>query len=231
MIKAIIIEDEPEGRDYLKALLNQYSEEIDIVGESGSVLEGIQLINHHRPDLVFLDINVEGGSGFDILDTIMDPKPHVVFTTAYAQYALKAHKYNEVHDYLLKPIDLDDLTETMHRFQKRATLVEPTTQKVRLPISNGYRYVQMNEIIYIKGEGSYSRVYWSGNNELFLAVPLKHFENQLPEEGFIKTHKSFLVNKDRVEGFTRTEGYNLLLEEGHEVPVSRRLKEDVLKRL
>ena len=235
MIRVIIVEDELDGRDFLKGLLGRYYSDIEVIAETGSAFEGVKLINELKPELIFLDINISGGTGFDILDTITEPKPYIIFTTAHSKFALKAHKYDQVHDYLLKPIDIDDLEESMERFKKsrevaKAQVVADVPGKLKVPVSNGYRYIAIDDILFIKGEGSYSTIYWKGGNELLIALPLKHFENEL-EKGFMKTHKSFMVNKKSVEQFVRTDGYHLLIEEGHSIPVSRRLKDEVLAEL
>lgn len=231
-INAIIIDDESDAREVLRELINHYIPEVNILGEASNALEGIKLINSVSPDLVFLDIQMPNGTGFDLLESIVHPKFQTIFTTAHSEYAIKAIK-QQAFDYLLKPIDKDDLIDTLTRYKEKQSIhrAEEVNGMIQVPSVGGIRFLKKEEIIYVKSEGNYSSIYLQNGEHFMLSRNLKYVEDLLDKNTFVRPHNSYLVRLDKIVQYNKTEGGSIILENGTEIPISRRRKEELMEHM
>ncbi len=247
MIRSIIIDDEPVGRALLADLIAEYCPNVAVVAQADCVATARREIHAHNPDLVFLDIEMPRGNGFELLDGINNRPFDVVFTTAYEQYALRAIRASAV-DYLLKPINRTELVAAVAKAerasaerngmqQRLATLLEtlrhPNAEPSRLalPTDDGLRMVAIADIIHCEAAGSYTWFALAGGDRCLVSRPLKEFEVILADMGFVRVHHSHLVNIDHVRRYVRGEGGELVMSDGATVLVARRKKEELLKAL
>ncbi len=246
MITAVIVDDEELGRNVLKNLIKKYIPSVQVVGEAASVKEAKKVIADAIPSLVFLDIEMPGGSGFDLLEQIEDPPFSVIFTSAYNQYAVKAFKYSAV-DYLLKPIHIDELTAAVKKLSTpdtkkdmRAALqhfMESLNQggvsksnKVALPTLDGLIFIDISNIIRCEADGKYTYCYVSNGKKHHSTRSLLDFEDQLSNRGFCRIHHAHLVNLDHIKNYVKGVGGYVVMSNGDTVVVSKRKKEEFIKR-
>ncbi|MFN0176785.1 MAG: LytR/AlgR family response regulator transcription factor [Saprospiraceae bacterium] len=238
--KALIIDDEPDARAVLRSLIGRYCPYLEICGEADSVVGALESIRQQRPALVFLDVDLHPGTGFDILDAFPNPNFKTVFTTAHDDFALKAYQYRAFH-YLLKPIDPQDLiqvTEEIHQIEPGLNSTAPPLQplglntqgKIILPTLQGISLVQSDEISYAFSDEKYTQVILSSGEKILVNPSLKELESLLPEAEFIRPHQSYIVRIEAVRKILKSlGGISLLLKDKTEIPVSRRNKEAVLR--
>jgi len=246
MIRAIIIDDEQKSREILKSLIEQNHPEINIVGTADSVQSGIALVRSSAPQLLFLDIMMPDGSGFDVLEKLGDLKFDVIFTTASDKFAVKAIKFSAL-DYLLKPIDSDELMQAVKKVSERnqkfsneanlRSLLENVKQnesqfsKITLPIGHAYEVVLIKDIIRCEANDNYTNVYLTGGKKYLVSATLKHYEDLLPEKEFIRVHHGHLINMNHMVRFIKEDGGYAVMSDGSKVEVSRRKKEDFLSKI
>ena len=250
MQKAIIIDDEAKGRLALRQKLKDYCPQINVIAEADNGQEGILLIEHHKPDIIFLDIEMPRMNGFDMLKEIKEKNFHVIFTTAYDQYAIKAIKY-AAFDYLLKPIDIEELKATVEKVEQAIQHVEteknsqvkkqveliqqniehPKKQfhKLAIPTSEGLMFYDINDIIHLEANSNYTNIYFSNKTKILASKTLKDFEELLPEDVFFRTHHSHLINLNYIKRYIKGDGGQIELQNGNYVDVSRRKKDEFLK--
>jgi two-component system LytT family response regulator len=246
MIRTLIIEDEQKSRDMLAAIIRKNCPELEIVGLAQNVSEGVNLIKSLNPELVFLDITMPDGSGFDLLEKVPGHKFDLIFATASDQHAIKAIKYSAC-DYLLKPIDIDELklavskvvtkknaTPSMENLQfliqhlKRA---DENFQKITLPTGNAYEIVNIKDIVRCEADGSYTNFYLNDKRKLMISAGLKHYEELLPENEFIRVHHHHLINMNHVIRFLKEDGGYAIMSDGSKIEISRRKKEAFMEKL
>lgn len=246
MIRTVIIDDEAGGRNAIRIALERYFPEVAIEGIYDSPEKGIEGINTVKPDLAFLDIQMPHMSGFDLLQQISPVNFEVIFITAYDQYAIKAIRFSAL-DYLLKPVDVDDLRHAISRvkerlkgkdssFQYQSVLnnVQQTAGKIErlaVPTLEGIEFFNTDDIIFCRAEGSYTSVMMKEKKPELVSHNLKDFENILHSSGFCRVHHSFLINMRHVLKYIKGEGGYVVMTDGHHVDVSRRKKEEFLKLL
>jgi two-component system LytT family response regulator len=247
MIKAVIVDDELHCIDRLKNLLTGYFEgEILVISTYTSIEEAYVGLQAIQPDLVFLDIQIHDQTGFDLLGKLQEIKFDVVFTTAYEQYAIKAFKFS-ASDYLLKPIDVDDLKETIKRINKRRhqgsidhnldLLIENVknlknqNRKIAVPTINGLVFLNIQDILHCKSDVNYTTIFMKDSTSLMVAKTLKEFEGLLSNHDFFRVHNSHLINLNYIKSYNKGKGGFLTLEDNSEIEVSSRRKEGFLQRL
>lgn len=240
--RAIIVDDEVNSRENLKGALRSFCPEVEVVGEANGVLSAIELIQKEQPSLVFLDIEMPDGNGFEVVEFFKKPNFKVIFITAYDQYAIKAIRFAAL-DYILKPIDVlllkaaidrhNEIKTEDERLQQFITNRELSSQEKRiaLPLADKIHFIKVKDIISCKGEGSYTTIYRTNNQSFLVSKPLIEYEDILSECGFIRTHKSHIVNKSHISTYIKSDGGYLLMSDSSNVPVSRRKKEEVLMKL
>lgn len=244
LLTSILIDDEPNGRENLLGVLEKYCPEVQVVTQAHSVLSGIEAIQQHQPDLVFLDIEMPDGNGFKLLEFFEKPGFGVIFVTAYDHYAIQAIRFSAI-DYLLKPINIIDLKQAvarfLHRRREQSELMMDQfkhnllrgipSKKLALPTVEKIEFRELNTIVRCEGENNYTHFYFTDGSKLLISKPLIEYEEILEGYGFFRTHKTHLVNLMHVKSFIKTDGCALSLSNGHSIPVSRRRKEEVLAKL
>ena len=246
MIKAVIIEDESKSRELLNTLIQKYCQGIVIVDMAENVQTGIEAIRKHNPDIIFLDISMPDGTGFDLLSKVQDIKFDIIFTTATDKYALKAIKYSAL-DYLLKPIDVEELKSAINKISEKQSnlssvenlnfLLQNLKQnndnynKITLPTGNAYEIVSVKDIVRLEAEGSYTNFYLAGGKKLMVSASLKHYEDLLPEKDFIRVHHHHLINMNHVVRFLKVDGGYAVMSDNKQVEISRRKKDFFLQKL
>ncbi len=247
MKTCIIIDDEKNAREALAKIIERYfNNKIKIQQLADSVKEGVFAINKHRPDIVFLDIEMPEENGFKLFDYFDIYDFEVIFTTAYKQYAIDAIKFAAL-DYLLKPINYIDLRDVLTRLEKKQSKSSNTDQieaflsnlnndsgnftKIALPTLDGFQLEKVNNIVYCQAEETYCKIFTNRNEAILVARTLKNIEELLPEELFFRIHKSYLVNMNYIKSYSKTDGYKIILENGTELDVATRRNEEFLKAL
>ena len=243
MIKAIIIDDEQNCVEMLEWLLKTYCPIVTVVAMCNSGEQGIEAIMKHRPDVVFLDIEMPRMNGFDMLEKFEHLFFEVVFTTAYNKFAIKAFRYSALN-YLLKPVDPDDLQTTIKRLEEKKSALEkeqlrlllenmknlnPTAQRIALSTGDGLIFVNTADIMYCQAESNYTNVVMSNRNKVLVAKTLKDIDETLSGKDFFRVHNSHLVNVQHIKQFVRSEGGYLIMEDGATVSVARNRKDEFLE--
>ena len=226
-IKAVIVDDVILARTVLKADLDQYCPDVEVIGEADNVVDATKIINSLSPDLVFLDIEMGTHDGFDLVEMLGESAPKVIFVTGSKDYAVKAFQIEAV-DYLLKPIDPQLLVKAIKRVSPHKNKVSVANGKIVLHTSDEVRYTEADEIIRLEADGNYTTIYFADGSHLFIAKTLKEFDKMLVD-AFLRVHQSHLVNIDYIKSFVKTEGGYLLLKNGHQVPVSVRKRSIILE--
>lgn len=246
MIRAIIIDDESDARQALRMAIEKYCPGVDILAACSSPEEGLKAIRNFSPGLVFLDIQMPNLSGFDLLEAVGEIHFAVIFVTAYNHYAIKAIKFSAL-DYLLKPIDPDDLVSAIRKAEKWQAQQDQAFRyqslisniqhqsgnigKLAIPTSEGILFLKTADIICCRADGNYTALYLTGSKNMLVSKPLIDFEQMLGDSGFFRIHHSALVNMKHIQKYIKGDGGYVVLSEGHHVDVSRRKKEAFLQQL
>ncbi|HEY8399674.1 MAG TPA: response regulator [Cytophagaceae bacterium] len=242
MRKAIIIDDEKKSRITLRNQLEKYCENIQIIAEADSVQSGINEITRHNPEVVFLDIQMPDGTGFDLLNSFNEINFKIIFITAYDQFAVKAFKFSAV-DYLLKPVDPDQLVAAVKKLEKMDELTEMTSKlrllmenklnikKIALPTFEGIKLAKIDEIIRCEADSNYTTIYITNNRKIVVTRTLKEYEELLSGFDFVRIHKSHLINLRFVDKYVSGDGGYVIMEDGSQVEVARRRKDVLLNLL
>ncbi|MFK8044304.1 MAG: LytR/AlgR family response regulator transcription factor [Crocinitomicaceae bacterium] len=231
MIKAVIIDDIPEAIQVLSTDIKTYCSNIEIIGNANGVVSGAKLIKSLQPDLVFLDIQMPDGSGFDLLEILDDTNFKLIFTTASDEFAIKAFKFSAI-DYLLKPIDPDDLIQAVSKIDSQINPTErlellktnlDTPKKLALNTVDKIHIVDVKDIIRLESNINYTKFYFKDNSKLLVTKTLKEFDKLLSEHGFIRVHQSHLIAKNQIKAFLKQNG-EIQLKDDSRIPVSTRKK-------
>ena len=238
-LKILIIDDEIAVRNNIKTIVSKYCDGFIVTGEAVNALEGLKQINSLQPDIVLLDIQMPGGTGFEMLDCVKTKDFEVVFITAFNQYAIKAFKYNAI-DYLLKPVDIDELNQSFINARKKLKesreeisnyreLFKNIEGKIppKLAIYNksDTEYLDTASIIRMEANGSYTNIFLKDKREIIASRPLKYFEDILEEDFFFRAHNSHLINIYFVKKYLKQDGYSVIMEDKSVVPIAIRRKE------
>lgn len=241
--RTIIIDDERTNILTLKGLLNKYFPSIEIIDTAKNVAEGVASIDHHHPDLIFLDISMPDGDGFDLLSKVEFRLFEVIFTTAHDQYALKAFDYSAIH-YLLKPIDYTELRKAINLYNEvkmkgnisaRLSVLKDNMQhkyeKIIVPSNDGLNILLIENIVRLEASDTYTEFYLSDGRKLLASKSLNNFEKILSDQAFSRIHSKHLVNLQYVQRYIKGKGGSVLLDNGDEVDVSVRKKNDFITAL
>lgn len=244
MIKAIIVDDERNNRENLLNLLSKHCSHVNMVGQANSVDSAIQLIHDQKPNLVFLDIKMPEKDGFELLKAVSEINFEVIFVTAYNEYAIQAIKICAI-DYLLKPINTPELIKAVQKVENKITkdftnkafhhyisnTQANSSKKIALPTHEQVDFVDINNIIRLEGENNYTHVFLSNNSRKLISKTLKEFENLLSDLGFVRIHRSHLVNANHIETYLKNDGGYIVLNNGHRLPISRNRKAEILEKI
>ncbi|MBK6950626.1 MAG: response regulator [Crocinitomicaceae bacterium] len=241
-IKAVLVDDSEQARKLLRLMLKELAPDILVAGEAADVSSAVDLIRKLKPDVVFLDIEMPGKSGLQLLDELPRDEVHyeIIFTTAFNDYALKAFRLSAI-DYLLKPIPEKDLVEALDRLRDRkdqkelksrldaltANLNSEKEKVLCIPVMSGYEYLRLDEIEHIEADGSYTKIMCVDGKTKTVSKNLKYFENALlDQDRFIRVHRSFLINLDQMKAFSRTGRGTIVMKSGKEIDLARDRRED-----
>lgn len=237
-IKAIIIDDEQKGIETLQKLIQDYCQQVDVVATSLNIHEAYSLILLHKPHVVFLDVEMPEGDGFSLLGRFIERDFQIIMTTAFDEYALKAIKHH-AFDYLLKPIDINELifaVDCVKKILKIAPGIEQTrhqkltlASRLALPVKEGFVYLTVGDIVRIESDEGYSVFHNVDGKKYIVSKHLKDYEEMLPEKEFFRIHKSHLINVKKVKKYIRTEGTFIEMEDGTLVEIARRKKDEFLQ--
>ncbi len=240
-MQAILVDDEPDGIRTLQRMLEHHCPKVDIAAICNNAVMAKQKILQLEPDIVFLDIQMPGKSGLDLLTEIYDKHFEVIFVTAHNEYMLQALQYSAA-DYLLKPVDEDRLIEAVQRVEKRLNSGKreehtkallhnlnkagnPSEMRLCLPTLKGFIVLKLDDIIYCEAERSYTIFHLEGNKTVTVSKPLLEYDHILEDTSFLRIHKSFLINLHHVKEYQRGEGGMVIMSDNAEIEVSRRKKE------
>lgn len=238
MIKAVVIDDMALARKSLIKDIKENFREIEVIGEAGSVINATKLIKKTDPDLIFLDIHLTDGDGFDILEICHPVRGQVIFTTASDKHAVKAFQFSAL-DYLLKPIDPELLVkavkkslQSIHKSKIEVQAFRDNYQSPRklvLHTAEVLKIVELSQIVRLESMGNYTYFFFEDGEKLLITKTLKEYDDILRENGFLRVHQSHLINMDQLKSYVKTEGGYLLMKDGSRVPVSVRKKSSVLE--
>ena len=237
MIRAIIIEDELNSRELLEQMLTEYCEGVEVAGVAVDVYSGIELIKRTNPEVVFLDVEMPGGTGFDIIDAFDTPSFKIVFVTGYGHYAIKAIKFAAL-DYILKPVNLKELRLTVQRiknaipsytrslkfFKKQLDKKPEDINQIVISDNRNHQVVRVEEIVFVEAERTYVTFHLKNNKKYVAGNPLSFYEDLLPETSFFRIHKSYIVNCRKVIRLETGRGGSVHLDGGVVLPVAIRRK-------
>ena len=246
-MKAILVDDEPDGIRTLQKMLAHYCPQVEVIETSSSAAMAKKAIEALKPDVVFLDIQMPGKTGLELLGEIAQKDFEVVFVTAYNEYMLQALQFSAA-DYLLKPVDEDRLIEAVQRVEQKLALGKkeeqtnvllhnlaqagnPSEMRLCLPTIKGFVILKLIEIIYCEAERSYTVFHLENKKTITVSKPLLDYDNLLQDTSFLRVHKSFLVNLHHVREYQRGEGGLVIMSNGDEIEISRRKKEVFLTKV
>ena len=245
MINAIIVDDEIKFCNSLQEMIDEvFHDKLKVVARCKNVKEAVHAIKLHHPDLVFLDVEMPPGNGFEVLEQVEDKNFEVIFTTAFDQYAIKAIKFSAL-DFLLKPFGVEDLRDALKRYDQKVLKeksqkqfevllynlknVSDPAKKIALPTLNGFNIVSLSEIIRCQADNNYTDFYFTNRTKSIISKPLKDFDELLEDHQFFRVHQSHLINLHHVQNYTKGEGGTVKMSDGSEIEVSRRKKDEFLK--
>jgi two-component system LytT family response regulator len=235
----VIVDDEADAVNFIRSIIGEYCPDLEIVGVANSAGEGVQMILKHHPDLVFLDVEMPHGSGFDLLARFPEKMFDVIFITAFNQYALRAIKFSAV-DYILKPINISEFIEAVKKVTEKRlqgfsrntgyhelleNLKSTLPTRLAIPVSDGLEYLNAREIIRIEADRSYSRFYLVNKKTYLVSKNLKEYQDLLTHGNFFRPHHSHLINLEYVKKYVRQEGGFIEMVDGAAVPLSRLKRE------
>ena len=243
IINTVLIDDESDGIAILEKMLAKHCENISVIGTAGSVEDGVKVIDSLKPDLVFLDISMPDGDGFDLLSQTKNQDFEVIFITAYNEYALKAFEFSALH-YLLKPISGHDLIEAVTRYKnlkedglfndKVKVLndsLEGKQHKIILPQADGFSIIELDDIIYCESFNSYTTFHTKQGMQPIVAKSINNYEEILSDLQFVRVHRSYIINITYVKQYVKGRGGYVIMEDGTSIDVSESKKKDFISKL
>ncbi|MBS1636109.1 MAG: response regulator transcription factor [Bacteroidetes bacterium] len=245
MLKAVIVEDEPMSREILAGYIAKYCPDVTVVGTGDSVATGIEAIRKHKPDILFLDVEMPKGNGFDLLEQVGEIDFETVFVTAFGNYAIQALNYSAAY-YILKPVSIDELILAVDKIktQKQKNQLSLHTKvllenirggnsqdcKIVLPLQDGFEVVKVRDIVHCKANDNFTDFHFVSKSKMMICRTLKFYEELLGESGFLRVHKSHLVNLDHVVKYTRGKGGQLTMADGSVIDVSPNKKDELMEK-
>ncbi|MGW8316280.1 MAG: LytR/AlgR family response regulator transcription factor [Bacteroidales bacterium] len=240
VIRAIIVDDEENNRENLNALIGEYCKDVEVVGFADSVDTALKLIKSHMPDLVFLDIKMPEKDGFKLLEGLDEINFEVIIVTAYNQYAIKAIRFCAV-DYLLKPIDIEELTNAVENVSRRINqklendrlrqltnfFNHSTPTKIGLASQHKVDFVEISNICRCESDDNYTHFFLDSGEKMTVSKTLKEFEELLADYGFIRIHQSHLVNSSHIKSYQKSDGGTITTYDGAVIPISRTRRNEI----
>jgi two-component system LytT family response regulator len=242
-LRVLIVDDELQSRSLIKKLVSVHFPGFTTV-EAETVLSAIEKIRQFNPDLIFLDVQMRGETGFDLLDKIGTVNADIIFTTAHSEFALKAFRYSAL-DYLMKPIDTGEfrsaVDKALHRIRNKQSAVDQieflkgiksnhkAPDKLTIPTAEGFLFVNINDILYCHAVGNYTEFRFADHKKIVSSYTLGYYGELLSDQNFFRVHRSYLVNLQHIKMYKRGDGGSIIMNDGEEIEVSRNNKEAFLK--
>ncbi len=239
-LKTVIVDDEQDAVEFINSIIGEYCTSLEVVAKANNIVQGVAAITDNKPDLVFLDVEMPNGNGFDLLAQFPEKDFDVIFITAFNHYAIKAIKFSAV-DYILKPININEFIEAVNRVVKKRSekhshgnenlkiLMEnlriSPPSRLAIPTADGMEYLNPREIIRIEADRSYSWFYLNGGRKILVSKHLKEFQEMLSDRHFFRSHNSHLINLKYVKKYIRKEGGYIEMTDSVIIPVSRNRKD------
>ncbi|MEM7106467.1 MAG: LytTR family DNA-binding domain-containing protein [Bacteroidota bacterium] len=233
-IKTLLVDDEPRARNTVRTFIDKFIDDVEVIGEAVSVESGIEAIERLKPDLVLLDIDLQVGTGFDLLESFETITFEVIFITAFDEYAINAFRFSAV-DYLLKPVKISELREAIERVKEKLkkpvekmnfkVLTESVKigngfQKMVIPTTSGFEVLNIKDIVRFQSARNYTEIFMANNKKIVVSKTMKKFEALFSKIGFIRIHRSHLINPDHVVRFIKRFGGEVEMTDGAILPVS-----------
>jgi two-component system LytT family response regulator len=244
-MKCVIVDDEFKSRESLKAIIEKFCEGLSVAAVCQNGEEAIAAIDTVKPDIVFMDIQLQRETGFEILEKLDKVQFEIIFTTAYSEFAIKAFKFSAI-DYLLKPIDINDLKVSIDKARRRivgniSERIAELGQNLRantfkhsrlaIPASDGLVFVNVDQILYCEATGNYTNIHMQDNRKYVVSRTLKEYEDLLEDQDFFRIHNSFLINLNSLKQYIRGEGGQVVLTNDKTLDVSKAKKKGFLERI
>lgn len=242
MLKAILIDDEPDCIRLLSLQLKENCPQVQILGEYTSSEEGLQAIQTEIPDVVFLDIEMPEMNGFALLEQIGDITFSLIFITAYNEFALKAFRFSAL-DYLLKPLDTQELQEAVRKAEKRLRIDQrqldmlrsqlqggQQPQKIAVPYLGGVHFIELKDLVYCEADSNYTRLYLTNGNNYLLSKTLRDVQQVLEERNFLRVHRQYLINLDHIKSYHKGEAAYLVMHGEINIPVAKNQKDRLVQK-
>ena len=238
-LTTLIVDDEQDAVNFISSLIREYCPRLEIIGTAASAKEGVKIILEHQPDLVFLDVEMPHGNGFDLLHQFPEKRFDVIFITAFNHYAIRAIKFSAV-DYILKPININEFREAVEKVISKRTTLEnrnssyssllenlrlPQPIRLAIPTSEGMEYLNTSEILRIEADRSYSWFFLINKKKILVSRNLKEYQELLSDMNFFRSHNSHLINLEHVKKYIRHEGGIIEMIDGSQVPLSKSRRE------
>lgn len=242
VIRTVIVEDEPRSRNLLRGMIKEFCTDLTIVAEAEEIENAITIMERFRPDVLFMDVNLFGTPGFEILERTSLDYCQVIFTTAYDHYAIDAFRYDAT-DFLLKPIGPSDLKKAVEKVKRRLnypnkrdndrhhSLQEADARRLALPTLNGYVIREAEDILYIKADGNYCSICFINGAKILVSRSIQHYEDSLSSDRFFRVHKSYIVNLKQIIKYNKGRGGQVVLQDNTLLPVASRRKDAFLSQL
>ncbi len=244
-LRAVIIDDEPKAVELLSLRLVQHCPQVEILAGCTSSVQGIEAIANLRPNLVFLDIEMPNMNGFQVLEAVKEIDFTLIFVTAYDQFAVRAFRYSAL-DYLLKPLDVKELVKAVARAEENRAIDsyrlqhlkqqyskpwESFPERIALPYQNGVIFTPVKDILYCESDNNYTRFYMANGMQHLALKPLREIQEILEERDFVRIHRQYLVNIDRIKKFVRGAGNYLVMDDNRSIPVARTQKDKLKEKV
>ena len=238
-LNTILVDDEKNSREILQNYLVKYCPNINVVGQAENINEALELTKKNKLDIVFLDVEMPYGNAFDFIEQLTNPEFEIVFVTAYDHYAIDALNSHAAY-YLTKPISIDNLIKAVSfvtEIKEKESLLQnqvlvPKTKfiegKISIPTQNGFEVLDMQSILYAKADDNYTQLFLQNNTKKLVSKTLKYFEDALANNGFVRIHKSYLVNINCISKYNKGKGGTITLNNGKELSVSASKKSTLL---
>jgi len=242
MLKAILIDDEPDSIRLLALQLKAHCPHVEIVGQYTGSIDGLQAIRSLKPDLVFLDVEMPEMNGFELLDQLDDIFFSLIFVTAYNEFALKAFRFSAL-DYLVKPLDTSELQEAVKKAEKRQGVDQrqiellrsqlqrqQQPQKIAVPFHTGVVFVELKDLVYCEAEGNYTKLFLANGKNYLLSKTLREVQEVLEERSFLRVHREYLINLDHIKSYHKGDAAYLVLQGDINIPVAKNQKERLVQK-
>ncbi len=242
-LTAVLVEDEIISRETLRGYIEKYCTDVEVVAEAGSVTEGKTIIEQYKPDIVFLDVEMPFGTGFDLLEQLDEITFETVFVTAYSNYAMKALNYSASY-YILKPVDIEELVKAVDKIKverknkdysvhtkvlvENMQITANQKKKIVLPVLDGFEVVEVKDVIRCQANDNFTDFLMADGTKKLICRTLKFYDEILSELGFLRVHRSHLINMEYVKGYKKGKGGQVIMSDGSLVDVSPNRKDDFL---